>query len=78
MRLEVKSPSYDLNTFPLQILEQVEGGDLVVNKGNESKPKDDREQVERELNAVESFDDAVKLATVRRTRLSSRSNAHLM
>lgn len=47
----------------MQIMEQVEGGDLVVNKGNESKPKDSKES-KREMNAVEGFDPALKLAQV--------------
>ena len=45
-----------------QILEQVEGGDLVVNKGNESKSKEDSNK--REINAVEGFEQALKLAHV--------------
>jgi hypothetical protein len=40
----------------------VEGGDLVVNKGNESKPKDASNN--REINAVEGFEQALKLAQV--------------
>ncbi|KAH9996596.1 maintenance of telomere capping protein 1 [Russula vinacea] len=43
-----------------RILEQVEGGDLVVNKGNESKPKE--ASTNREINAVEGFEQALKLA----------------
>jgi hypothetical protein len=43
-------------------LEQVEGGDLVVNKGTESKPKEDSNN--REINAVEGFEQALKLAQV--------------
>jgi hypothetical protein len=43
-------------------LEQVEGGDLVVNKGTESKPKEDTNN--REINAVEGFEQALKLAQV--------------
>ena len=46
-----------------QILEQVEGGDLVVNRGDESRPKDTAEK--RDLNAVEGLDAAIKLAQVR-------------
>jgi len=46
-----------------RILEQVEGGDLIVNKGNESRPKDTVAQKDRrELNSVEGFETAVKLA----------------
>jgi len=43
-------------------LEQVEGGDLVVNKGNESKPKEAPNH--RDINAVEGFEQALKLAQV--------------
>ncbi len=44
-------------------MEQVDGGDLIVNKGNESRPKDGTVEG-RELNAVEGYDAAVKLAQV--------------
>lgn len=44
-------------------MEQVEGGDLVVNKGNESKHKESGE-TKREMNAVEGFEPALKLAQV--------------
>ncbi len=44
-------------------MEQVEGGDLIVNKGNESKPKEGSND-KRELNAVEGYEAAVKLAQV--------------
>lgn len=43
-----------------RILEQVEGGDLIVNKGNESKPRVTTS--DRDLNAVEGFEQALKLA----------------
>jgi hypothetical protein len=46
-----------------QVLEQVEGGDLIVNKGNESKPKEASST--RDINAVEGFDQALGLAQVR-------------
>lgn len=36
-----------------------------MNKGNESRQKDQTGDVKRELNAVESFQTALKLATVR-------------
>jgi len=45
-------------------MEQVEGGDLVVNKGNESRPKEAIEGI-RNLNAVDGQDAAFKLAKVR-------------
>jgi len=48
-----------------KIMEQVEGGDLVVNKGNESKPKETAAyEGERDLNAVEGYEQALKLAQV--------------
>ncbi|TEB12117.1 hypothetical protein FA13DRAFT_984070 [Coprinellus micaceus] len=46
-----------------RILEQVEGGDLIVNRGNESKPKDDAPGG-RQLNPVDGYESAVKLAQV--------------
>lgn len=45
-------------------MEQVEGGDLIVNRGEESKPKGD-EKGERDLNVVEGYEAALKLAQVR-------------
>lgn len=45
-------------------MEQVEGGDLVVNKGDESRPKDNSSDSARELNAVEGYEAAYKLAQV--------------
>jgi hypothetical protein len=45
-------------------MEQVEGGDLVVNRGDELRPKDSASE-KRELNAVDGLDAAVKLAQVR-------------
>lgn len=44
-------------------MEQVEGGDLVVNRGDESRPKEPTAG-KRELNAVEGFEAALKLAQV--------------
>ncbi|KAG9126420.1 hypothetical protein FRC07_003524 [Ceratobasidium sp. 392] len=43
-----------------KIMEQVEGGDLIVNRGNESRPKEGT--TDRDLNAVHSYDEALKLA----------------
>lgn len=43
-------------------MEQVEGGDLVVNKGDESRPKYNGK--ERDLGGVEDFEAALKLAQV--------------
>ena len=45
-------------------MQQVEGGDLVVNRGNESRPKDGSSR-ERDFNAVYSHDAALKLTEVR-------------
>lgn len=46
-------------------MEQVEGGDLVVNKGDESRPKDaPKGQPQRDLGVVDGFDAAFKLAKV--------------
>lgn len=45
-----------------QIMEQVEGGDLIVNRGDESRPKDTSEK--RDLNFVEGLEAAIKLAQV--------------
>lgn len=44
-------------------MEQVEGGDLVVNRGDESRPKDAPAE-KRDLNAVDGLDAALKLAQV--------------
>jgi len=41
-------------------MEQVEGGDLVVNRGDESRPKSTG--TERDFNAIEGYDPAYKLA----------------
>ncbi|KAJ3907760.1 maintenance of telomere capping protein 1 [Lentinula edodes] len=45
-----------------RVLEQVEGGDLIVNRGEESRPKDDAGNAARELNTVEGYEAAVKLS----------------
>ncbi|KAG7099485.1 hypothetical protein E1B28_001332 [Marasmius oreades] len=45
-----------------RVMEQVEGGDLVVNRGQPSQPKDEGNTVARDLNAVEGYEAAVKLA----------------
>lgn len=52
----------------LKIMEQVEGGDLVVNRGDESKPKSNASEL-RELNAVDGLDSAIKLAQVQPSSL---------
>ena len=46
-------------------MEQIEGGDLVVNRGNESKPKESEEQdPKRDLNTVDDYNTALKLSQV--------------
>lgn len=45
-------------------MEQVEGGDLIVNRGEESRPKDVTSDSAREMNAVEGYEAAYKLAQV--------------
>ncbi|KAJ7169542.1 maintenance of telomere capping protein 1 [Mycena filopes] len=46
-----------------RIMEQVEGGDLIVNRGEESRPKESaNSDTPRDLNAVEGYEAAVKLA----------------
>lgn len=44
-------------------MEQVEGGDLVVNRGDETRPKDTASEA-RNLNVVEGLEAAIKLAQV--------------
>lgn len=48
-------------------MEQVEGGDLIVNRGQESRPKEQSSDI-RDLNAVEGLKAALKLSEVRRVR----------
>ncbi|KAL4068269.1 maintenance of telomere capping protein 1 [Scleroderma yunnanense] len=43
-----------------KVMEQVEGGDLIVNRGNESRPKDSSDS--RDINAVVGYKAALKLA----------------
>jgi hypothetical protein len=46
-------------------MEQVEGGDLIVNRGNESKPKESEgPDPRRDMNAVDNYDTALKLSQV--------------
>jgi len=45
-----------------RILEQVKGGDLVLNRGNEHRPKDSNDA--RDLNAVDGYETALKVAQV--------------
>ena len=46
-------------------MEQVEGGDMIVNKGNESKFKEGSKSIKRDMHAVDGLDTALKLAEVR-------------
>ncbi|EJF66480.1 hypothetical protein DICSQDRAFT_123147 [Dichomitus squalens LYAD-421 SS1] len=55
-----------------RIMEQVEGGDLVVNRGDESRPKDTTDS-KRELNAVDGYDAALKLAQANLEELKKRN-----
>lgn len=46
-------------------MEQIEGGDLIVNRGNETKPKEsEAADPKRDLNAVDDYDAALKLSQV--------------
>jgi hypothetical protein len=44
-------------------MEQVEGGDLIVNRGEESRLKDSADSA-RDLNTVDGYEAALKLAQV--------------
>ncbi|KAH9853143.1 maintenance of telomere capping protein 1 [Lenzites betulinus] len=55
-----------------RIMEQVEGGDLVVNRGDESRPKDTAD-TKRDLNAVEGYEAALKLAQANLEDLMKRN-----
>ena len=45
-------------------MEQVEGGDLVVNRGNDSRPQATSSDSVRELNVIKGYEAACKLAQV--------------
>ncbi|KAJ3770072.1 maintenance of telomere capping protein 1 [Lentinula raphanica] len=45
-----------------RVLEQVEGGDLIVNRGQHSQPKEEAGSAARDLNTVEGYEAAVKLS----------------
>lgn len=62
----VYEPVSLVNVFK-QIMEQVEGGDLIVNRGEESRPRDTSSDSPRDMNAVEGYDAACKLAQVQTT-----------
>ncbi|GLB36411.1 putative family of unknown function (DUF5427) [Lyophyllum shimeji] len=55
-----------------RIMEQVEGGDLVVNRGEESRPK--ATETERNFNSVDGYDAAVKLAQADIQELIKKNN----
>ncbi|CAL1696452.1 unnamed protein product [Somion occarium] len=55
-----------------RILEQVEGGDLVVNRGDESKPKETSSD-KRDLGAVDGYEAALKLAQANLDELIKRN-----
>jgi hypothetical protein len=46
-------------------MEQVEGGDLIINRGDESKPKESAAGTPRDFNSVDGYDAALRLAQVR-------------
>lgn len=50
-----------------RIMEQIDGGDLVVNRGNESKPRLDPK--ERDLGAIDGLEPAYKLAVAELSEL---------
>ncbi|TFK57467.1 hypothetical protein OE88DRAFT_1671478 [Heliocybe sulcata] len=58
-----------------RIMEQVEGGDLIVNRGDESKPKDTPSDSKRDLNAVEGLEAATKLAQANLEELMKQNSA---
>ncbi|KAG2044267.1 maintenance of telomere capping protein 1 [Suillus americanus] len=45
-----------------RVMEQVEGGDLIVNRGDESKPKESATGTPRDFNSVDGYDAALRLA----------------
>ncbi|KAG2155417.1 maintenance of telomere capping protein 1 [Suillus clintonianus] len=45
-----------------RVMEQVEGGDLIINRGDESKPKESAAGTPRDFNSVDGYDAALKLA----------------
>jgi hypothetical protein len=49
----------------MKVMEQVEGGDIVVRKGNDSTKGDSEDDSHRELNVCEGFIEAVGIAKVK-------------
>lgn len=46
-----------------KVMEQVDGGDLIINRGNEARPKEDNAtDIKRDMNAVVGYEAALKLA----------------
>ena len=58
-------------------MDQVKGGDLIVNRGDESKPKEDPASKVRELNAVEGYEVALKLAEVHHPSFNAEYHSNL-
>jgi hypothetical protein len=56
-----------------QIMEQVEGGDLIVNRGDESKPRETGSDPSRDINAVEGYEAAFRLAQANLEELMKNS-----
>jgi hypothetical protein len=48
----------------MKVIENVEGGDVVVRRGNESKKHDSEDETYRELNVCEGFIEAAGIAKV--------------
>ncbi|KAG0151644.1 hypothetical protein CROQUDRAFT_651081 [Cronartium quercuum f. sp. fusiforme G11] len=58
-----------------KVMEQVEGGDLVLNKGEEEKPKDrSADDPERDLQAVEGMTEGYKLALANLEQIIKRKS----
>ncbi len=50
----------------MKVMDQVEGGDIVVRKGNESKKHESDDDSYRELNTCEGFIEAIGIAKVKK------------
>lgn len=63
----VVEPGISLTSYLEQIMDQIEGGTLIINQGDEAKPKGNAEvdPDERNLNYVEGLAEGWKLAEVR-------------
>ncbi|KAL0579793.1 hypothetical protein V5O48_002204 [Marasmius crinis-equi] len=58
-----------------RVMEQVEGGDLVVNRGQPSQPKEEGSTAARDLNAVDGYEAAIRLAQANLDQLIKTKNA---